>query len=168
MLTRKQLDTLMASIRTVCSLLAATALMLSCHRAHADALDCLADNIYYEAANEPYAGKVAVAQVTINRAAQDFQGDVCAAVYFKAVNPRTGKKEAAFSWTLGRAWRAQHVDPVTHAGCMWLADLMLRGGEGNPLISDDVKFYHAVYVHPRWRHMVRVAQIGLHVFYKQR
>ena len=31
-------------------------------------LTCLAKNIYFEAATEPFEGKVAVAQVTINRA----------------------------------------------------------------------------------------------------
>ena len=31
-------------------------------------LDCLAKNIYHEAAGEPFEGKVAVAQVTMNRA----------------------------------------------------------------------------------------------------
>jgi len=31
-------------------------------------LTCLAKNIYHEAASEPFEGKVAVAQVTINRA----------------------------------------------------------------------------------------------------
>jgi|HubBroStandDraft_2_1064218.scaffolds.fasta_scaffold228320_2 hypothetical protein len=32
---------------------------------------------------------------------------VCDVVYFKKVNLATGKKEAAFSWTLGEAWRAK-------------------------------------------------------------
>ena len=31
-------------------------------------LECLAKNIYYEAGGEPFEGKVAVAQVTLNRA----------------------------------------------------------------------------------------------------
>ena len=32
-------------------------------------LNCLTRNIYYEAGHEPFEGKVAVAQVTLNRAA---------------------------------------------------------------------------------------------------
>jgi hypothetical protein len=31
-------------------------------------------------------------------------------VYFKKVNPATGKKEAAFSWTLGEVWRSEGSD----------------------------------------------------------
>jgi len=49
-------------------------------------LDCLAKNIYHEAASEPFEGKVAVAQVTMNRAESGkFQSDVCAVVYQKNV-----------------------------------------------------------------------------------
>ena len=41
-------------------------------------LGCLAKNIYHEAGSEPFEGKVAVAQVTMNRAANSqFPGDVC-------------------------------------------------------------------------------------------
>ena len=41
-------------------------------------LDCLTRNIYWEAASEPFEGKVAVAQVTMNRLASGRFGDsVC-------------------------------------------------------------------------------------------
>ena len=40
-------------------------------------LDCLARNIYHEAGYEPFEGKVAVAQVTINRSKSDkFPSDI--------------------------------------------------------------------------------------------
>ena len=49
-------------------------------------LDCLAKNIYHEAASEPFEGKVAVAQVTMNRAESGkFPRDVCGVVYQKNV-----------------------------------------------------------------------------------
>jgi N-acetylmuramoyl-L-alanine amidase len=145
--------------------IALIAMVLGGRCARADALDCLADNIYYEAASEPYNGKVAVAQVTMNRALQDFNGDVCAAVYFQARNPVTGKKAAAFSWTLGTAWRPRHVDPRMHAECVWLANEMLEGRLHSVVIGEDVKFYHAVYINPHW-HLRRVARIGQHIFYR--
>ena len=45
-------------------------------------LDCLTKNIYYEAGTEPFEGKVAVAQVTINRTQSGkFPKDICAVVY---------------------------------------------------------------------------------------
>ena len=49
-------------------------------------LECLANNIYYEAAKESFEGKVAVAQVTMNRAASGvFPSDICKVVYQKNV-----------------------------------------------------------------------------------
>ena len=49
-------------------------------------LDCLAINIYREAGYEPFEGKVAVAQVTLNRVqAGVFGKDVCGVVYQKNV-----------------------------------------------------------------------------------
>ena len=40
--------------------------------------ECLAKNIYHEAGKEPFEGKVAVAQVTMNRAASgQFPEDIC-------------------------------------------------------------------------------------------
>ena len=49
-------------------------------------LDCLARNIYHEAGSEPFEGKVAVAQVTINRTESGaFPSDICKVVYQKNV-----------------------------------------------------------------------------------
>jgi len=126
---------------------------------------CLADNIYFEAAHEPLDGKLAVAQVTLNRA-RDAGVSVCNAVYFKAINPHTGKKEAAFSWTLGARWRPKGVDPLLHAWCAELAHEALAGVRALPL-PDDVRFYHAIYIRPRWANEhEKVTRIGRHIFYR--
>jgi len=45
-------------------------------------MHCMARNIYYEAGSEPYEGKLAVAQVTMNRANHpSFPKKVCEVVY---------------------------------------------------------------------------------------
>ena len=45
-------------------------------------LDCLARNIYHEAGYESFEGKVAVAQVTLNRTESgQFPSDICKVVY---------------------------------------------------------------------------------------
>ena len=56
-------------------------------------VDCLADNIYYEAGYEPEQGKVAVAFVTLNRL-QDprFPKDICSVVKQRV------KSTCQFSW----------------------------------------------------------------------
>jgi len=49
-------------------------------------LECLTRNIYWEAASEPFEGKVAVAQVTVNRMQSGkFADSVCGVVYQKNV-----------------------------------------------------------------------------------
>jgi N-acetylmuramoyl-L-alanine amidase len=155
--------------RIVYRSLTAIALMTLAHpswgQQPSDPVTCLANNIYYEAATESYAGKVAVGQVTLNRIA-DHSNDVCGVVYFKQVNPATGKKEAAFSWTLGRRWRARgRVDGFIYAECVWIAEQMLDGELKSHLIGPEVKSYHATYVHPAW-HKPFAAQIGKHLFYR--
>ena len=60
-------------------------------------LDCLARNIYHEAGHEPFEGKVAVAQVTMNRARDSkFPIDVCGVVFQK--NIFMEKVVCQFSW----------------------------------------------------------------------
>lgn len=124
-------------------------------------LACLALNIYYEAATEPLAGKVAVAQVTLNRAERD-PAKVCAAVYARSVVD--GKKVAAFSWTLGAAWRSSGWNAETYRNCVWVADSVLKGSLLAPFDSS-VRWYHADYVRPSW-HKRFVTKIGHHLFYR--
>ena len=60
-------------------------------------LKCLADNIYFEAGYESFEGKVAVAQVTLNRANHpNWSSDVCKVVYQK--NVIYEKVVCQFSW----------------------------------------------------------------------
>jgi spore germination cell wall hydrolase CwlJ-like protein len=140
--------------------------MLAWLASKTDPMSCLADNVYYEAAHEPYAGKVAVAEVTLNRA-RERGGDICGAVYAKALNAHTGKKEAAFSWTLGARWRPHGLDTSSYAECVDVASAALAGTLP-AVVGPDVIYYHAAYIHPRWAlHLRRVARIGKHIFYRR-
>ena len=145
-------------------------LALGGHAWAADTRDpamCLADDIYYEAAHEPLAGKVAVGQVVLNRTRDPhYPPSVCSVVYASHVEP-SGKRAAAFSWTLGKAWRdPEPRDPVVYAQCYSIALRLLRGNLP-ALIDDKVEYYHTGNVKPSWRrkHML-VAKIGHHLFYR--
>ena len=71
-------------------------------------LQCLAQNIYWEAASEPFEGKVAVAQVTINRAESGkFPSDICQVVYQK--NVFYEKVVCQFSWYCERNHKVKPV-----------------------------------------------------------
>jgi len=62
-------------------------------------VDCLAKNIYHEAASESYEGKLAVAQVTMNRVnSGKFPSDICSVVYQKTTDQNL-KTVCQFSWT---------------------------------------------------------------------
>lgn len=133
-----------------------------------DSLTCLAKNIYYESATEPYAGKVAVAQVTLNRVHDSkYPNTICGVVYYKKINPITHKKEAAFSWTLGSRWRSKGMNFHVYKECLNIARAMLTKHLRSDIIGSNVEYYHADYINPSWAEDYdRVAEIGHHIFYK--
>lgn len=126
-------------------------------------LDCLAQNIYWEAASEPFEGKVAVAQVTLNRANNpDFPKDICQVVYQK--NIFYSKVVCQFSWVcehkpaIKKHNNEYYLESYEVAKKVYLENFRL------PSLHDAL-YYHATYVNPGWR-LTRIAQIGQHIFYK--
>jgi spore germination cell wall hydrolase CwlJ-like protein len=127
-------------------------------------LDCLAINIYREAGYEPFEGKVAVAQVTMNRVENhQFPNDVCAVVYQKSAGTRV---VCQFSWYCDSTHRNRPVGQKGYTESYEVAKRVLLEGFRLPVLEDAL-FYHADYVNPRWR-LDRIQQIGTHIFYKQR
>lgn len=120
------------------------------------ALACLSLNVYFEARDQPIAGQVAVAQVTMNRVADPRYPDtVCEVVY----------ERDQFSWywdgksdypTEERAWEQAQL----------VASAVLAGSVHSEL--EGVTHYHAVYVQPYWsraEEMNYITQIADHRFY---
>ena len=114
---------------------------------------CLAKNIYYEARGEPIHGKIAVAQVTLNRVTHrtEFQSSICQVVYAKH----------QFSWTM-----EQHREPRGEA---WLeaktiAKAVVVGTVHLPNFK--ALYFHNLTVKPQWNKTKElVAKIGNHIFY---
>ena len=124
------------------------------------ALGCLTAAIYYEAAQEPLAGKRAVAQVVLNRrASASFPDSICGVVQQGA--PRPG---CQFTFecdgSLGRK-----PDPGGWAAAQSVAQAALDGA-----VDPDVgaaTHYHADYVVPVWAtQMLKLVKIGRHIFYR--
>lgn len=122
-------------------------------------IDCLAENIYYEAGWEPTDGRVAVALVTLNRV-QDprYPKDICSVVKQKV------NSTCQFSWfcegkkhiTSSRLYEeAQNIALYVYANYENLTD-----------ITHGALFYHADYVNPRWK-LDKTTVIGRHIFYKE-
>ena len=125
-------------------------------------LDCLARNIYHEAGYEPFEGKVAVAQVTINRAESgQFPSDICQVVYQK--NVVYEKVLCQFSWYCDSASIKKPMNGPVYTESMEVAKKVLLEG----FRIDSVKkalYYHADYVNPSWGKKP-ISKIGHHVFY---
>lgn len=126
-------------------------------------LECLARNIYYEAGGEPFEGKVAVAQVTINRAESGlFPSDICRVIYQK--NVIYDKVVCQFSWYCEQPSGLKPKNSALYNDSMVAAKKVLLEGFRLPSLEDAL-YYHADYVSPGWK-KERVAKIGRHIFYK--
>ena len=126
-------------------------------------LDCLAMNIYREAGHENFEGKVAVAQVTMNRASHpSFPKDVCAVVFQKTVV--IDRVICQFSWYCDTAHKARPVNQSAYNESMAVAKKVLLEGFRLDVMKEAL-YYHANYVNPRWP-LEKIGSIGNHIFYK--
>lgn len=125
-------------------------------------LQCLAQNIYYEAGSEPFEGKAAVAQVTLNRAASGkFPNDICKVIYQK--NVVYDKVLCQFSWYCEGKAGIKPKNSVAYQQSMEAAKMVLLEGFRLPSLENAI-YYHADYVNPKWGKQ-QVAKIGRHIFY---
>ena len=126
-------------------------------------LDCLAKNIYHEAKGEPFEGKVAVAQVTINRSTSgQFPSDICKVVYQK--NVVYDKVLCQFSWYCEQATAAKPKNTAAYKECQIVARQVLLEEFRLPSLNKAL-YFHATHINPGWK-KEKVATIGNHVFYK--
>ena len=126
-------------------------------------LECLAINIYREAGYEPFEGKVAVAQVTMNRVAKgNFGKDVCGVVYQK--NVIMEKVVCQFSWACDAVHRNRPIGKAAYNESYEVAKKVLLEGFRLDVLKDAL-YYHATYVNPQWP-LEKIGKIGNHIFYK--
>jgi N-acetylmuramoyl-L-alanine amidase len=126
-------------------------------------LGCLAKNIYHEAGGEPFEGKVAVAQVTLNRVnSGQFPNDVCKTIYQK--NIFYEKVVCQFSWTCDRNVTFKPINNASYNESMIAAQKVLLEDFRLPSLKHAL-YYHADYINPGWK-KEQVAKIGQHIFYK--
>lgn len=126
-------------------------------------LACLAQNVYWEAATEPTEGKIAVAQVTLNRVRSGkFPNSICGVVQQRTTV--LDKIVCQFSWFCERR-RKPVVGPL-YEESMEVARMVLHDGYELDHMKDAL-YFHAAHVNPRWNKQ-RVGRIGQHIFYKDR
>jgi spore germination cell wall hydrolase CwlJ-like protein len=126
-----------------------------------NALTCLTQAVYYEAAHEPLAGRRAVAQVVLNRMRHPaYPKSVCGVVY-QGWERTTG---CQFSLTCdgsllrrggGQAWK--EAEQVARAALSGYVETSVG----------TATHYHADYVLPKWAFTLsKIEQIGAHIFYR--
>ena len=132
---------------------------------------CLAQNIYFESANQSFAGRLAVANVVMNRVADEqFPNSVCEVVYqaewtenWKG-NMLPVKNRCQFSWFCdGKSDIPEDSDTWMHS--LMVATSFLNGDWQD--ITEGSTHYHADSVHPYWADSLnRTVTIDNHIFYK--
>ena len=119
-------------------------------------MNCLAENIYYEAGIEPIEGKYAVAQVTLNRLRTRHWGSsICKVVH----------AHAQFSWTLKK--KLDKPSGANWTESKLIAEHMLADKmRVRPLQS--ALMYHAESVQPKWADRRQyITKVGQHIFYRK-
>jgi spore germination cell wall hydrolase CwlJ-like protein len=126
-------------------------------------LACLAKNIYYEAGNQPFEGKVAVAQVTMNRTESGlYPSDICKTIYQK--NIVYEKVLCQFSWVCDRTVTTRALNKANFKESEEVAKKVLLEGFRLPSLKNAM-YFHADYINPGWKRE-RITKIGNHIFYK--
>lgn len=130
-----------------------------------EALTCLALNDYWEARGESLQGRVAVAQVVLNRVADSrYPGSVCEVVHQHLVPdlPRA----CQFSWTCD-GLSDQPANPVAWRRSLLLAAAVLDPDSAIDDPTGGALWYHAASVRPAWiGQLVEATVIGAHTFYR--
>jgi spore germination cell wall hydrolase CwlJ-like protein len=133
-------------------------------RQRTDDLQCLAENVYFEARGEPLAGQYAVAEVTVNRTrARNFPRTICAVVHETRWDPVRRRHTPDFSWTALGALTPED-------GPAWKQAMAVANAVYDDLIPPlvpEALYYHATSVQPDWaRGRHAIATIGNHIFYR--
>ena len=136
-------------------------------------VECLAKNIYFEARNEPFAGQLAVALVTLNRVYDDtFPNTVCDVVY-QGIHTTDGfpkRDRCQFSWYCdGASDEVRNL--VAFNTTQKIANLaMISYGSMKSQGLDYTEgaiYYHTYEINPRWSTAYpKVGRIGDHIFYR--
>lgn len=135
----------------------------------AEALVCLALNIYHEARDQPFIGQVAVAQVVMNRIQDErYPNNPCDVVRqgptYSWTKDFPVRHRCQFSWYCdGKSDKAKDKEA-------WDQSVTIAHGVYHGNLDDFVEgatHYHAYYVYPEWAETkTKVVRIGDHIFYR--
>jgi spore germination cell wall hydrolase CwlJ-like protein len=124
-------------------------------------LDCLTQAVYFEARGESARGQAAVATVIMNRVKNpNFPKTVCGVVYQGATHRNGCQFSFACDGMVERVVETSAWDRARQVAARTLSGVVLRD-------VGSATHFHTTGVSPGWgSRMLRVAQVGLHVFYR--
>ena len=143
---------------------------------HENQITCLADNIYWEARNQPVKGMIAVGLVTENRVEDDRYPDTYCEVVEQGPVRESWKQNGVyypvkhrcqFSWYCdGKSDKIPPVDYEVYDVALAIAFKIYYG----PYFDDFTQgatHYHADYVFPEWANSkTKTIKIANHIFYR--
>ena len=129
-------------------------------------VECLAQNIYFESGHESKEGQIAVGMVTMNRVKSGiFPDTICGVVKQKI------QSTCQFSWFCEGKFDVKSLTHFNHSLYNSVRELAVYVYANHDKIDDPSRgalFYHADYVHPHWKNVTYLTQIGRHKFYDKK
>ena len=138
---------------------------------NSEELECMSKNIYFEAAMESTAGKLAVAQVTMNRVNSSRYPNTVCKVITQGRHYKNGfpvKDRCQFSWYCDGKLDEPHIKSSMWKESQEVAKYVLSTPDLMD-ITDGATHYHADYISsPRWAEPRRkTVEIDTHIFYNK-
>jgi len=132
-------------------------------------VECLAQNIYYEAGYEPKQGKVAVALVTLNRVySGNYPRSICATMTQKF------EEVCQFSWYCddykrikAQSYRYTKHEKQAFEDARQIALHTYLNYREMYDLTKGALFFHTKAVKPEWKNVTVTAVIGNHIFYRK-
>ena len=134
-------------------------------------LFCLAQNIYFESANQSFAGRVAVANVVLNRVEDDqFPNTVCDVIYQAEMKENWKGNLLPVLHRCQFSWYCDGKSDLPTDSETWMEAFRLAGrvlAFEYKDITEGSLWYHSDTVEPYWsKHLSLVTTIDNHLFYK--
>lgn len=131
-------------------------------------VECLAQNIMFEAGHESPQGQLAVAMVTMKRTKSSaYPNNVCGVVRQKT------NSVCQFSWWCDKNLQQKAIkynySPSERHRLNQIRKVAMMAYLNYDEIEDPTNgamFYHAIYVNPKWK-LKKTARIGNHIFYRR-
>ena len=149
-------------------ILSSLLLLLLISPAKADERTCLVEAVYFEARSETLIGKLAVANVILERMYnKSFPNTICGVVkqgmYWEG---KPVRNKCQFSWYCdGKSDKPKEQEAWNNA--LEIAGLILYAEDKLVDFTEGATHYHATHILPHWAaHLIKVGRIEDHIFYR--